>query len=213
MAALNSKLLVVEGEDDKYAVIHLMQAHVDLGDKESDRKVNIEVAKGVDKIFKIEFISVRLKLNDILGIVIDADEDFASRWSGLRKLCLVDFPNLPEELPERGLVAQNEDGKRLGVWIMPDNKSRGMLETFLQFLVPESEEPIWQEAQCAVVEAKAIGAKCHAPHMDKANVYTWMAWQDPPGQSFGRALMQKILDPHANSAKPFIAWFRELFEI
>jgi hypothetical protein len=47
--------------------------------------------------------------------------------------------------------------------------------------------------------------------LPKAFLYTWLAWQDEPGQHPGAALTRKILDPHAASAVPFVNWFRQLY--
>jgi hypothetical protein len=37
--------------------------------------------------------------------------------------------------------------------------------------------------------------------------------QDEPGQSPGVALTAKILDPQSPHAKPFIGWFRDLYQL
>ncbi|HYI71327.1 MAG TPA: DUF3226 domain-containing protein [Skermanella sp.] len=207
--------MLVEGQDDLYAIVQLMASHVNWGDKRQDWPVVIEAYGGVEKILASGSISVELKSPkvDTLGIVVDADEDFAGRWQRLRSLCGVAAPGLPPDMPTDGLITQTGDGKRLGIWIMPDNVSRGMLETFLRYLVPEPEEPIWLRAQEAVAGAVADGAKCRPHHVDKSNIYTWMAWQDPPGQSFGTALVSKVLDSRAPQALPFVKWFRDLYEL
>ena len=70
-----------------------------------------------------------------IGIIVDADDQFDSRWSSVRERCRKIAADFPEELPPEGLIHQNEHGLRIGVWIMPDNQSRGMLETFLGSLV------------------------------------------------------------------------------
>jgi hypothetical protein len=215
VAVPNRKKLLVEGQDDLYAIVQLMAAHVNWGSKPQDWPVHIEPYGGVEKILASGSISVELKSPkiDTLGIVIDADEDLAARWRRLRSLCESAVPPLPSDLPSNGLITQTNDGKRLGIWIMPDNVSRGMLETFLKFLVPEPEEPIWVRAQEAVSHAIAGGAKCRPLHVDKSNIYTWMAWQDPPGQSLGTALLSRVLDARAPHAVPFVTWFRNLFEL
>jgi hypothetical protein len=110
------------------------------------------------------------------------------------------------------LVAEHED-KRFGVWIMPDNSSAGSLETFLRHLVPDESEPIWQHALGSVTEAKRLGAQCRDVHDAKANLYTWLAWHNPPGQSPGIALTKKALDPHSPSAASFVQWFRRLYAL
>src|ERR1700691_6817659 len=95
---------------------------------------------------------------------------------------------------------------------MPDNLSPGSLETFLRYLVPAHTQNLWQHAKDSVAVAKTThGAACRDSHVEKAHLYTWLAWQDPPTQSPGMALTAKILDPHAGEAGTFIAWFRSLY--
>ncbi|MBF0129039.1 MAG: hypothetical protein HQL33_03510 [Alphaproteobacteria bacterium] len=215
MALLHRKVLLVEGNDDMYAVIQLMAEHIPWGNTKDKWPVRIEPRNGIDEVPNRFDIPTRLKSREveILGIIVDADEVFADRWTRLRELCQEGFPDLPDVLPETGLIAENDEGKRLGIWIMPDNASRGMLETFLRFLVPQQQDPIWEKAQKAVDEAIALGAKCRPAHRDKSNIHTWLAWQDPPGEAFGNALVKKILDPHAPHAAPFVDWFCALFQI
>jgi hypothetical protein len=122
------------------------------------------------------------------------------------------FPELPEEMPDTGLVVDHE-GMRFGAWIMPDNKSDGDLETFLRYLVPNGGEATWKYAEDSVARARAMGAKCRAVHVAKANLYTWLAWQDEPGQSPGRSLTQKVLDPQGERAATFVRWFSDLYEL
>jgi hypothetical protein len=130
-----------------------------------------------------------------------------------RNLCLGFFPAMPKLLPESGLIVDNSDGKRLGLWIMPDNVSKGAIEIFLKFLVPDTEKDRWQHAVKSTSEAKNLGCKYKDCHTDKANLYSWLAWQDEPGQSPGNALTKKILDPKSPSAMPFVKWFMGLYSL
>lgn len=69
----------------------------------------------------------------------------------------------------------NPEGKTLGIWLMPDNRSRGMLETFLAYLVPGGGSDLWTHACEAVAEAYGRGAPCREVHHDKARIHTWLA--------------------------------------
>ena len=122
-------------------------------------------------------------------------------------------PNLPQTLPAEGLIEENASGKRLGVWIMPDNVTDGDLEIFLRHLVPEGSKPLWDHAVQSTASAKGIGAPYNDCHCHKANLYTWLAWQDEPTQRQGEALTKKILDSHAPSATLFVKWFRQLYQL
>jgi hypothetical protein len=96
---------------------------------------------------------------------------------------------------------------------MPDNKSEGMLETFLKYLVPNQADNVWLYAQEAARTAKQRGAPYKDVHIEKANIHTWLAWQDEPGPALGVALKRKVLDPNSAAAKPFVDWFIALFEL
>jgi hypothetical protein len=123
------------------------------------------------------------------------------------------FPGMPQDLPTEGLIIENNEHKRLGAWIMPDNASEGSLEMFLRHLVPGDLEALWTHAVTSTAAAKPVGACYRDCHLSKANLYAWLAWQDEPGQRAGAALTKKVLDAHAESAAPFVKWFRELYQL
>ena len=145
--------------------------------------------------------------------MLDADFHADGRFQRILQLCAALFPNLPEQMLPAGLVVENEDAKRFGVWLMPDNTSQGGLEIFLRYLVPEEQDALWTRACDCVATAVSSGAQCRESHIPKANLYTWLAWQDPPGQSSGLALTKKILDPQSQYAEPFVQWFKRLYEL
>jgi hypothetical protein len=95
--------------------------------------------------------------------------------------------------------------------MMPDNKQSGMLETFLAYMIPNETEILWQFAQSSVEQAKTQGAKFTEFQIDKANIYTWLVWQNPPGRQLHQAVIEKILDPTHPNAQKFVTWFKELY--
>jgi len=120
---------------------------------------------------------------------------------------------MPENLPIDGLIIENGNSKRLGVWIMPDNQSAGGLEVFLRYMIPSESAQVWDHAINSTAAARKLGAPYRDCHCPKANLYTWLAWQDEPAQRAGEALTKKILDPHAPSAAAFVKWFRDLYRL
>ena len=50
-------------------------------------------------------------------------------------------------------------------------------------------------------------------HIDKANIYTWLAWQNPPGRQIHQAIMERILNPQHPKAQVFITWFKNLYDL
>jgi len=190
-----------------------MKHHIPWPDKVSDAPVYIRQGGGVEEILEDGYITSMLKVRGVttVGVMLDADENPEGRYTTIRQRCGTMFPAMPDRIPPAGLISENDDGKRLGVWIMPDNQSEGCLETFLKLLIPDSNEPTWTHALASVVSARQLGATCRDCHLPKANLYTWLAWQDPPGQRAGEALTRKILDPQSPGAEPFVRWFRELY--
>lgn len=214
----NPNQLVVEGYDDLSAVINLMRSFVDWPEGKDAREmapVYIHNGNGAEEILKDEYLSVFLKLPTlkIAGVILDADSKPRGRYTRIRTLCINQFPNLPQDLPAGGLVIENAQGKRLGIWIMPDNASDGSVETFLRWLVPNKDEATWKFAETSVVEARNMGCPCRDAHLAKAHLYTWMSWQNPPGQSPGVAIAKRILDAQSPSAAPFVNWFKALYNL
>ena len=211
----NPKKLIVEGYDDLFSVSGLMRHHIEWPKETNAYPVFIIVGNSIDEILEPDYITTSIKDSTTvtLGFMLDADGDAAARYSSFKHHCKNLFPNLPKDLPASGLIADNDEGKRIGLWIMPDNSSNGALELFLKYLVPDTNAEVWQLAVKCVTEAKKIGAKYRVCHTDKSNLYTWLAWQDDPGQTPGMALTRKILDPNAPYAAPFVKWFMELYAL
>jgi hypothetical protein len=211
----NPNRLIVEGHDDRHSVIGLMKSHMHWPEKETEWPVYVELGFGAEEILRPAYLSTRLKepLVKIIGIMLDADGNPTGRYHRIRTACLKMFPTLPAALPAEGLIADGEDGNRLGIWIMPDNVSEGYLETFLKYLVPDASAPVWKYAVQSVAGACSLGATLHSEHIDKANLYTGLAWQHPPSQQPGIALTKKILDPMSPYAGPFVTWFKSLYRL
>ncbi len=211
----NPNKLLVEGYDDLFSVIGLMRHHINWPANKDSAPIWIDVGNGATQILQKEYLSTSIKdpSTKVLGVMLDADLDAGSRYDSFRNLCLEFFPDIPKLMPGGGLIITNSDGKRLGLWIMPDNASQGAMEMFLKFLVPDKEQNAWRHAVRSTAEAKNFGCKYKDCHLDKANLYSWLAWQDEPGQSPGKALTRKILDPKSPSAAPFVKWIMDLYSL
>src|SRR5437879_5760297 len=123
MAKANPNRLLVEGEEEKRVIPYLMDEYVVWGDKENEWVAQIEEFGGIEKLLKPGVIEEESKTPGLkaLGIIIDANDQFAAGWSRVRERCLKIAAGFPQELPPEGLIHQNEHGLRIGVWIMPDN--------------------------------------------------------------------------------------------
>uniref|UniRef100_UPI00405641A5 DUF3226 domain-containing protein n=1 Tax=Candidatus Electronema sp. TaxID=2698783 RepID=UPI00405641A5 len=212
----HAKVLLVEGEEDKRVIPQLVEANgVKWGEKKGEWIVEIKSLGSVEKLLDKEEISIQIKTPEnlkILGIILDADDCPADRWQSIRNCLIKIYPDIPQQLPSTGLIHPGEI--KLGIWMMPDNKERGMLETFLQFLLPETGKALWQFTEQSCLQAKEQGAYFKDCHSDKAKIHTWLAWQNPPGLQLHQAVMKESIFPPASpQAAVFMQWFRELFEV
>ncbi|MBI4903234.1 MAG: hypothetical protein HY820_06335 [Acidobacteria bacterium] len=210
---MHPKCLVVEGKDDLYTIAYWIGEHIPWPSERPP--VEIMHAGSVEAALKKNYLStlaLRQDLN-VLAVIVDADEEPASRRYGqIRSECLQVFPNLPKALPRPGL-AHEHAGKRFGVWIMPDNHGLGNMESLLASLATTPSSSLLSYARQCTLQARKQGALYRQKDRAKAELYTWLAWQDPPGQLTGRAFTKGILDAKSPAAQPFVNWFLELFQL
>lgn len=205
--------MLVEGKDDKFVIAELMKSH-GLNFTTAKDIEWIKPSNGYENLAKQEVIATELLASGltILGIIIDADEHPNDRWTSIRNVCLKSIPNLPKDLPENGLIWNAPNDIKFGIWIVPDNKMRGMLETFLADIIPEENQVLWEFAKESVQEAKVRGSKVTPNHIDKANIYTWLAWQEPSGLQISTAVKKRtIFDRTHPNAQKFVTWFKTLY--
>jgi hypothetical protein len=215
MAVIHQNVLLVEGKQEVRVIPELIEANgVNWGTR-NNPVVYLRDYDGYDKIVDADVISTELQASGLsaLGIMIDADNNLNGRWQSIRNVCLKSIPDIPEDLPEDGLIHHAPNGVKFGIWIMPDNRMRGMLETFLAYMLPDGNEPLWQFARETTEQAKNKGALFTDAHYDKANIYTWLSWQDPPGRQLHQAVMERILNPRHPNAQKFVTWFKTLYNL
>lgn len=212
----HGRRLLVEGDEDMRVIPQLIEANgIPWGESKKEAIVEIESYNGIEKMLDRYKISTQLKTSGLtaLGLIVDADDDPAARWESLRNVCLPSIRDLPKNLPETGLIHQSSFGVKFGVWMMPDNKTIGMLETFLAYMIPSGGDRLWDYVLETIKEAKNRGATFKPNHTDKAKIHTWLSWQNPPGRQIHNAIMERILDPKHPNAEVFIHWFKTLYDL
>lgn len=205
-----TQTLLVEGNDD-YHLICALCKKFDI--TESFRVLD---CKGIDEL--LEGLPVRLKGSGetkTIGIVMDADVNIQSRWEQVRTILINTgfYNDIPKYCPSRGAIVppNDPDAIKVGIWIMPDNNSNGMLEDFATFLIPEQDNllPI-VDAVLADIEKKGIN-KYRLCHHAKARIHTWLAWQEDAGTPMGLAITKKYLVTTPHVCQDFIDWLNILF--
>jgi hypothetical protein len=202
--------LLVEGSDDRNVCYHLLKSHhIDV----EQHNIEIVAKEGIERLLQeldVEIINSGLKS---LGIVVDADEDIATRWQSLRDILLkVGYSTTPADPDLEGTIIYESDQPTIGIWIMPNNELPGMLEHFCRFLVPDG-DCLWDYAEHIVEQIIQTDCRFPQPHVMKAQIHSWLAWQSEPGKPLGQAITKKFLDVRAPYAQQFISWIRRLFEL
>jgi hypothetical protein len=193
--------LVVEGPDDQHVIGHLLKTHGIVVPEPT-------VAGGIDLLLSELPTYLKVNPDDAHAIVVDADLDAPATWAALRaRLRESGYPDVPPAPSPDGLIIPTAGRAPAGVWIMPDNRMPGTLEHFLQQLVPK-EDAIWSRAQRAVGEIKAPNRS--SSWIAKAEIHTWLAWQEEPGVRMGSAISKRYFATDSALAERFVAWIRRL---
>ena len=203
--------LIVEGKDAVVLSV-LCSQHlpppVGFSNPKIYKKHFVEEAGGYDKALILFKKSLTDSSLQNIGLILDADQAGpAARWDAVKNILAEVFP--PEilqaaALTPEGIVLQGENLPTVGIWLMPDNQSKGYLEHFLAKLVPPKEE-LWQIAEFTVDD---LTYKTYCRFTDakkqKALVHTWLAWQESPGLPFGTAAQAGYFDVNAPAVQPFL---------
>lgn len=201
--------LLVEGKDDEHVMYSLLVHH------KIPNKFVVDPVEGIDNL--LDAFEVRLTLGEFenLGIIIDANDKLAERWQKIQQILKnTDYTNVPDEPDPFGTVIKNRSHQIVGIWMMPDNAVSGKLEDFVSFLRPQ-DDVLWPVAVDIVQQVKAIETRLRFRdvHESKAQIHTWLAWQEEPGKPMGTAITARYLDANAPHAQLLISWIRMLFDL
>lgn len=198
--------MLVEGKDDEHVLYSLLEHH------RVPEQFKIKNKEGLEKL--LNQLDVEHDESDLerLGIIVDADFDLAARWQSIKTNLLNIGYNLPDVPNSEGTIIAREDGRIMGVWLMPDNKLMGMLEDFVSFLGATG-DPLWSIAGNCLNEISEEHQKFIPNHRIKAHIHTWLAWQEDPGTPLGLAITKRYLNADALHAQQLMGWIRRLFDL
>jgi hypothetical protein len=203
-------LLVVEGPDDAHALHHLMLQH-----GISDLCL-VEAGGGLERILDSRETRILTANEERLGIIIDVDpgdhpDAIEQRWTRIRDVLVASgYQAVPGSPSPSGTVVERGRRPLFGAWPMTDNQTPGTLEDFCHLLIP-SDEQLWTRALQAVRSIPQEERRFPERHTNKADLHTWLAWQEEPGKPIGQAISKGYLDANAPPAQGLISWLRTLF--
>lgn len=214
-------ILFVEGADDQHTTWAICEYFkvaetfvVEVPDSQGkiNNKAKPHEKGGIDNVLKATQGFLATQNIERFGIVIDADNDLNKQWKRVRSILeKVGYTDLPKNPNSDGTIIKQDDKTTFGVWIMPDNQQRGFLETFLTFMVKENDKS-WEQAKNCVdnLEHKPF-IKKNVDHTEKAQIHTFLAWQEEPGKPFGQAITVKYLQADNPNCEKFVNWLKRLF--
>ncbi len=208
--AIRKKVLLVEGVNDKHVINNLLKAH------NLENEITIYDKEGITNILATLKIEVDAN-QEFLGIVVDANASLDSRWQSLTdrlKDAEIGYSTVSEIPVKEGLILDAEGFlPKLGVWVMPDNELVGKIENFIRLLVAEDKENLWQIVEKVISEIPTEEKLFAEKDSIKAQVHTFLAWQDEPGRPMGESITRRYFQIDAPEALHFVEWIRRLFEL
>lgn len=209
-------LLLVEGRDD----LHVLSALAEI--YEITETFSIKDTEGIERLFDdlpIVLATARhreLKFDiERLGVVIDANNEISERWKSIYDILKAKGYPIKNKTDNNGLIIE-DDSKEIpfvGVWIMPDNNKNGMLEDFFRDFIPENDKLISKVNLC--IDEVSNDKELPTPKpRSKAEIRTWLAWQEKSESRMGYALSDKKdhLNIHNENTVKFIDWIKRLFQ-
>ena len=162
------------------------------------------------KYFSAISSEVKVSGREAVGIMVDANDDLASRWQAVADKVSRVGVVLPASPCRNGTIVgqiPNFPRLRLGVWVMPDNVTNGELEHFIAAMIPE-EDPVWPLASEYIGR---IAEPAFTPKKKiRAEVHAWLAARKEP-RRMGLAIKAGDLEIETAVCNEFVAWLRSLF--
>ena len=196
-----TKLLLVEGVDDKHVVEHLRRKLV------PDLAFCCRSAGGCDPLLKAIPLEMRPDERNALGILMDANADVSARWQAIGDRFRGGNVTLPDQPEDGGTVIDGD--LRVGVWLMPDNSTPGELENFVAELVPK-DDPVWPLAERFIDNIPGADRQFSRSKELCAKLHAWLATKGEP-LMMGAAIGTGSLDATAPAARRLADWLEALF--
>lgn len=167
----------------------------------------IQDKKGFEKLAQSIPLEVKAPGRIVLGIMVDANDDPDARWQSIATRLHSAGIETPETRETAGTVI--DGSPRVGIWLMPDNQSKGELEDFVTRLVPES-DPVWPLADEYIERIPSEDRKFKSHKVSRAKLSAWLATREDPRQ-MGLAISTGDLDASREPAPTFAEWLRRTF--
>lgn len=228
---MSKNILLVEGRYDKEFIQYFCDHKI------GANKIKVEVQTPTDFGSRndgwrglLDNISTPLKRLDSgsierIGIIVDADFKGANtggvqaRYEAIvsaiqsaiekdiPRISGYNFPKAPNL--NQGEVFQHNNGLTgIGLWIMPNHRNEGMIEHFLESLISSDPQQQFLINYATATVSNLTHKLFSNNHSKKAEVNTWLAWQEKPAQTYN-LLENGVFD--SSKTQAFENWLKKVF--
>ena len=166
----------------------------------------------VEQVLDAIGLEVRVSGRETVGILVDANNNVASRWQAVRDKLRKVGVELPATIDSTGAIIEGDPGVGrpcVGVWLMPDNTLPGELEDFVAAMIPKDDR-VWPLSQGYVGDIPEDHRKFTPGKTRRAEVHAWLAVRKDP-RLMGVAIRARDLDVDGPGCRSFVDWLRRLF--
>ena len=217
-----NRILLVEGQDDKHFVWQLCRrsgspfsttrSEYELQVELTSQSVAFKICEKINRAELIKAIPQELKVSgrEVVGVLVDADADVGKCWEDIKSAFQginIDFP--PSPIADGTIIPEQTFQPRVGIWLMPDNGSKGELEDFAAKMIP-SDDPVRPLSRSYINQIPDGDRKFAQDKTGKAELYSWLAARKEPSR-MGAAVGTGDLDVNGSPCQEFLNWLIQLF--
>lgn len=224
------RVLLVEGQDDKHMIWQLCKRDpsfsvsregaegYEMWVKIRNQRTKFEITEKGSRKSLLDSIWVEVNASGMqtVGIIMDADSDVRNSWKDIitgfsgTDIKLPASPATTGTIVNPGVSPSGVPLPRIGVWLMPDNESKGELEDLAFSMVPSNDDT-WKLAQNYIDGIPSPERKFQPDKIDKAKLYAWLATRKEPSRMGAAIGAAGGLDASIPVCKDLLAWLSDLF--
>lgn len=204
-------VILCEGSDEKHFIYHLLNKIYGIDSRDY---FNFPDLHGYEQVLEVLPTQIKDSERKPIGLILDANTSLSERWEAIKNiLTKANYTNIPTQPAFAGtyVIDNSPQLPKVGIWIMPDNTSEGMLENFIRHLIPENDDLINMSDQTIQQLIDTEINRFKIVHKSKAEIHTWLAWQEEPGTPMGQAITKQYLETENELARKFIGWLDNVF--
>ncbi len=198
-----SRILLVEGQNDKHVVLHLRAR------RPLTLDFDVRDTGGIDQLLPSIGPEIKVSGRQVVGILVDADDDWNARWDAIANQLLDEGIKAPKRPDLAGTIIDTQGKPRIGIWLMPNNEASGELEDFVVRMIPGGDQ-VWPLSRRYIEEIPEAERKFSEKKKLRAQLYAWLAAREDPRQ-MGLAIRAGDLEVDSELSQKFIAWLTKLF--